>query len=268
MSPPPSKDWWLAAALTGAALPAATLAQQPPRPDGVITTVPSAGAAQPGSRHAPLMINQANGQRIVTDGKTSVHILFPDQSAMTVGPNSEVVLQNYQYDPQTKDGSFVVNMTKGVLRVVGGFITKKNSAQVITPTATVGIRGGISFVQILEGPQGQTLAAFLFGVQMSFTQPGFPPMFLNRPGFAFMTGLPEAFRLQIEQLRQLLSLLGENALTSQGPPPPPPPAPAPGTDDELNNIDPNRVQGTTGFGEQGPPNLNQLLGSPGPGNQS
>lgn len=262
MSPPPSKDWWLAAALTGAALPAA-FAQQPARPDGVITTVPGAGAPQPGSRHAPLVVTQANGQRFVTDDKTSVHVLFPDQSAMTIGPNSEVVLQQYQYDAQTKDGRFVVQMTKGIMRMVGGFISKGRAANVITPTATVGIRGGIT---VVRADPNQTLAAYLFGLELTMQQGGLSA-FLARPGFGLQSGpngIEPPFRITNEQLKELLAQLGENLGAGQGSGPPAPPSDSSQNTDEVA---PDRVQGTTGFGD-GPPTLNQLLGSPGPGNQS
>jgi hypothetical protein len=265
MSPPPSKDWWLAAALTGAALPTA-FAQQTPRPDGVVTTVPAAGAPQPGSRHAPLVVTQANGQRIVTDDKTSVHVLFPDQSALTVGPNSDVVLQQYQYDPKTKDGNFVVQMSKGVLRVVGGFISKNRAAQIITPTATVGIRGGIGLVEVTPN---QTFAAFLFGLEMTMQQQitGLIQS-LTRPGF-FMQFGPGGFelgRLFSDRLAQMLARLegfnfagfqpivvGPFGTTGGG---------------DVGDIDPERLEGTTGPGGGPAPNLNDLLGSPGPGNQS
>lgn len=163
MSPPISKDWWLAAALSAASVPAA-VGQVAPAPVGasratgvVTTSVPGAP-----SRSAPLTFDGTREERITTDGSPK-HVLLADQSALTIGPNSTVVLKRFQYDNEAKSGNLVVELTRGLLRVVGGQISKRNATLVATPTATVGIRGGISIVSVSE--KG-TDAAFLFGDSM------------------------------------------------------------------------------------------------------
>jgi hypothetical protein len=177
MSPPISKDWWVAAAITGAALPAA-IGQTPPtsrQPAGIVT---GAQAGQPASVQ-PLYMDGANGQRVVTGPGQTVHVLFPDQSALTVGPNSEVTIARMEYDPRSKNGNIVIDMTKGLLRVVGGFISKRSEVQVRTATATVGIRGGITVVET-DG-QGAT-GSFLFGQSMRMTSNN-GSQTVTRPGF-------------------------------------------------------------------------------------
>lgn len=76
--------------------------------------------------------------------------LFLDQSALTVAPNSNIVLDRYVYDPATQTGEFALSMTRGVLRFVGGRISKTTDAVITTPTATIGIRGGISIIIVEE----------------------------------------------------------------------------------------------------------------------
>jgi len=189
MTPPIHKDWWLAAALTGAALPAA-VGQTPgagtaAQTAGVVTTV-NQGASAPGTS-APLYIESAKGQKLVTGPNQTLHVLFSDQSALTVGPNSEVTIAEYRYDSKTRDGNVLVDMTKGLLRVVGGFISKKNETVVRTSTATIGIRGGIT---VVNHEEGKTSGVFLFGQSMRTTsQDGQNTQTVTRQGFGVdMTG--------------------------------------------------------------------------------
>lgn len=181
MTPPIQKDWWLAAALTGAALPAA-MGQTPTAADGrqtgIVTSVtqgvPGGGAS------TPIYIDATRGRKLTTGPNQTLHVLFSDQSALTLGPNSEVTIAEYRYDAKTKDGNVLVDMTKGLLRVVGGFISKKNETVVRTSTATIGIRGGISTV---SHENNQTSASFLFGQSMRVADSGGNTQTVTRQGF-------------------------------------------------------------------------------------
>lgn len=259
MSPPPKNDWWLAAALSSAAVPG--LAQQvpPARPEAVVTTVARPGAAQPGVRHTQIAADAVQGQRLVTDGQTAIHVLFADQSAITVGPNSEVLVQQYRFDEKARDGRILVQITKGFLRMVGGAISKRRPATVLTPTATIGIRGGISVVQV-DG--ATTNAAFLFGDELSVQQ-GDSKGSIFRPGFGISAGpggLSGPNREVFERtVSTLLSQLNTGAAGAGIPGGQPGPSFVPGF-----------VPGLTprGTPDWTPPDLPGLLGTPGPGNQS
>jgi hypothetical protein len=265
MSPPISKDWWIAAALTSAALPGA-IAQQgsPLAPSGVITTT------EPGKPPLvqPLVVEAVRGQKIVTGPNQTVHVLFPDQSAATVGPNSEMTLVQLEYDARNKNGNIAVDLAKGFLRVVGGFVSKRNGFMVRTPTATIGVRGGISVIG--TGDQG-TQAQFLFGQEMQVTGINGGIQNIYRPGFGVFIGFD-----------------GFPGPPFRPPPPPPPQAPSgppavgggtlPGAGGpNLNKLapdrlptarqplDPNQPAGKMPT----PPTLNDILGGPPtPGNQS
>ena len=63
----------------------------------------------------------------MTTASGQVQMLFLDESALTIGPNSEIVLDEFIYDPNAETGSLILNATKGVFRVVGGKISKKNA---------------------------------------------------------------------------------------------------------------------------------------------
>ena len=116
-------------------------------------------------------------------------MLFLDESALTIGPNSEVVLDEYVYDPEQKTGRLVLNATKGVFRLVGGRISKKTPVVLNTPTATIGIRGGISIINVAAN--GATDATFLFGQSMTVTSGGVTKQAL-RPGYTISVAAPDA----------------------------------------------------------------------------
>ena len=118
-------------------------------------------------------------ERIVTGAEGKTHLLFRDGSALTIGANAEVVLDEFVYDPIGKTGTIALSATKGVLRFVGGRISKTNPVQIRTPTATIGIRGGIAIVGI---GGDQVSAKFLFGQQLTVDANG-EVVTVDRPGF-------------------------------------------------------------------------------------
>ena len=102
---------------------------------------------------------------IETDGIGRAQMLLLDGTAFSVGPNSSVVLDRFIYNPETAEGSLEVT-ARGILRIVGGKVTKKQPALIRTNSATVGIRGGIGIVQTNGS---QTNATFLYGTEMTVT---------------------------------------------------------------------------------------------------
>ena len=100
-----------------------------------------------------------------TDGIGRAQMLLLDGTAFSIGPNSSVVLDKFIYNPETAEGSLEVT-ARGLLRIVGGKVTKKQPALIRTNSATVGIRGGIGIVQTNGS---QTNATFLYGTEMTVT---------------------------------------------------------------------------------------------------
>jgi len=211
MSPPISKEWWLAAALTGASVPAALgqPATAPQRQIGVVSAVKPGAQGQPGTvTYAPLVKDGTRDQPIRNDTDGPMHVLFTDQSAITIAPKSALVIKLYEHDAQKKTGNVVIEMAVGLMRYVGGQISKRNGAEIRTSTATIGIRGGISTIDV-QG-NGQTSATFLFGQQMTMTHNSGSSNTITRPGFGSSIGSggmgpitrtdPNALRTTLNQL--------------------------------------------------------------------
>ena len=109
---------------------------------------PAMAGTPPGSERRTLALGLGviQNERVETQGEGSGQLLFVDQSTLTVAPNSDIVLDKFVYDPDQQAGEMAVTMTKGVLRLIGGRITKNNPATIKTPTATIGVRGGMALV--------------------------------------------------------------------------------------------------------------------------
>jgi hypothetical protein len=88
-----------------------------------------------------LPLNQ--GDRLTTSENGSAIIKMVDGTRMTLRPNSELVVQQYQFKENAPDNSMLMQLVRGGFRAVTGLISKggPDAARVQTNTATIGIRG-------------------------------------------------------------------------------------------------------------------------------
>ena len=63
-----------------------------------------------------------------------------------MAPNSEIVLDEFVYDPNTGTGHQALSLGRGMLRFIGGAISHTVGVTIDTPTTSLTIRGGISIV--------------------------------------------------------------------------------------------------------------------------
>lgn len=222
-------EWWLAAAAATSILApvsAAQAATQPGTQVGITTAVRPGVVSTSNDRVVYIGNSVAFGERFKTDSTGVIHILFMDQSSMTLGPNSELVIDEFTFNPESRRGSIAVNLVKGALRVVGGFISKFNTpqgfsaARVQTTTATIGIRGGISTV---ESDGQSTTGTFLFGQQMSISDPTGNTRTVTRPGFGVSVQnnqITGPTRIPSNQLNQLIQQFGNSNAGRNQPTPP------------------------------------------------
>jgi hypothetical protein len=106
---------------------------------------------------------------ITTRENDAAHLVFLDGTSLTVSPNAQIKIDRFVYDPAAKTGEIAMTATSGVFRLVGGKISKAAPIQIRTPSATIGIRGGIGLFSV---DASQTTAQFLFGSSLSVTAAG------------------------------------------------------------------------------------------------
>jgi len=82
----------------------------------------------------------------------SVGIAFQDNSLLSAGPNSELVIERFVFDSTTHKGEFDTALKKGTLAVVSGKIVKQSpeAMRVKTPAAIMGVRGTEFVVKVDE----------------------------------------------------------------------------------------------------------------------
>ncbi|MTI42124.1 FecR family protein [Roseibium hamelinense] len=123
----------------------------------------------PGRRAATIVLgdNIIYRERIRTSASGLVQVLLNDGSTFTVGANSDLVIDEFVYDPNAGSGRLVISLSKGVARFVGGKLSKNpDGVTVNTPVGTLGIRGGIANIN-LDGNEG--VFSLLYGDEIVFT---------------------------------------------------------------------------------------------------
>ncbi len=106
-------------------------------------------------------------ERIKTTDSGLVQVLLVDGSTFTVGPGSDLVIDKFVYNPKKGTGEITTSFSKGVVRYVGGKISKNADAvKMKTPAGALAIRGGMFQAKINSGGKG--IFSFLYGVGLTF----------------------------------------------------------------------------------------------------
>jgi hypothetical protein len=108
-------------------------------------------------------------ERLVTKEDDRAHLVFLDGTSITLGPDSELKIDKFSYDPDKKSGDMVLTVTRGTFRFVGGAISKSSEVVVHSPSGELGISGGIATVSVTPGGM---IANFLYGTSLRATNLG------------------------------------------------------------------------------------------------
>mgnify|MGYP001502751395 FL=1 len=98
------------------------------------------------------------GDTIISKSKSNAQILFLDQTVLTLGEETELTIDEFVYDPNSQDGSFVSTVKTGTVKFITGQISKKNpdNLEVKVPAGTLGARG-TEFVILSESNNESTV---------------------------------------------------------------------------------------------------------------
>ena len=83
------------------------------------------------------------GNTIKTDESGKSQIMFLDQTVMTIGSNTELIIDEFVYDPENSDGKLLSTIKSGSIKILTGKISEKNPENLVvdTPAGTIGTRG-------------------------------------------------------------------------------------------------------------------------------
>lgn len=83
------------------------------------------------------------GDTLGTGPDGSLGVILRDNSSLSLGPSSSLVLRDFLFSPTEGKFSLLVRLSKGTMAYLSGLIGKlaPEKARFETPTATIGIRG-------------------------------------------------------------------------------------------------------------------------------
>ncbi len=130
----------------------------------VVSRLQNSAIAVRGQQRVTLVETGAifKNDEIETGADARIEITFNDETKLTIGENSRLVINEYLYDPDKDVGTLLLDAAKGPFRFISGGIgkLKDKRVEVRTTSATVGIRGtefwggpalGIYGILLLEG---------------------------------------------------------------------------------------------------------------------
>ena len=83
------------------------------------------------------------GDILVTGRDGTLGVILRDDSTLSIGPGSRLVLRSFQFSPSEGKFDLVARISRGTMAYLSGLIGKlaPETARFETPTATIGIRG-------------------------------------------------------------------------------------------------------------------------------
>ena len=89
---------------------------------------------------------------IETGADGSIGITFIDNTVMSSGPNSQIVLEDYKFNSSNFKGSMLTDMNRGTVSMISGDIARSSpgAMKVKTPTAILGVRGTRFVIEVKD----------------------------------------------------------------------------------------------------------------------
>jgi hypothetical protein len=140
-------------------------------------------------RHVPITSGGPlyTGERIVTGADGHLQALLLDETVFTIGADSDMVLDEFVYDPDTSVEKVSARVMKGIFRFVTGKVARKDPAsmKVTLPVGTIGIRG-TDFEAIVQ-PDGSGVVK-LYSGELQITESKTGRVFILNAGEAVTFG--------------------------------------------------------------------------------
>ena len=106
-----------------------------------------------GQLHAPEVGFKLKTNDTLNTGEDgTIGVMFNDETVLSLGAKSEVVLNEYVFNPERSRFSFVLRVVRGTAAYMSGLIAKisPDAVRFITPSASIGVRGTKMVIQVEE----------------------------------------------------------------------------------------------------------------------
>jgi len=144
------------------------------------------------------------GDRVRSDADGAMQVVLLDETVFTIGPDSDLTIDEFVYDPGGGAGKVGATIGKGAFRFITGKVAqaRPENMTVRTPNATIGVRGTIVYgltsgtesVIALGGPGGDKNGSDRIGAVTVNTAQG--SVNLQREGYAAVIGPSGAVDVQ------------------------------------------------------------------------
>lgn len=133
----------------------ATLAAASDGSVGRVKTVKGSATIVRGQSSLPAVFNEKvhQGDTLRTGPDGSLGVMLKDDTSLSLGPNTEVVIDQFLFAPAEGKLSVVARMLRGTAVYLSGVIAKLSpqSVRFETPNASIGVRGTKFLVRVDEG---------------------------------------------------------------------------------------------------------------------
>jgi hypothetical protein len=145
---------YLSSIIVAALVACATFAAASDGTVGRVKTVEGSASIVRGQSSLPAVVNERifQGDTLRTGPDGSLGMLLKDDTSLSLGPNSVVVVDQFLFAPAEGKLSLVTRMVRGTAVYVSGIIAKLSPQTVRfeTPNASIGIRGTRFLVKVDE----------------------------------------------------------------------------------------------------------------------
>lgn len=126
-----------------------------PEAIGTIKSLNNGAFIVRGGETIPAEVGQAiqAGDTIQTGAEGSIGLIFKDDTIVSLGPDSEFIIEDFLFEPVEGELSFVAEVIQGTVALISGQIAKLSpeAVQLEIPAATIGVRG----TQLLISVEGK-----------------------------------------------------------------------------------------------------------------
>jgi hypothetical protein len=121
---------------------------------GQIQTLTGSATIIRGQQTIPAAVGTALylGDLVRTGKPGAIGIVLTDDTTISLGPNSELSLTDYSFDPKQGKFSLIARMIKGTFVYLSGLIGKlaPNAIKLLIPDATISVRGTKLLIEVQQ----------------------------------------------------------------------------------------------------------------------
>src|SRR5580692_11608676 len=130
--------------------PTAQPASKSDNPVGAVATLQGGASVTRSSATNALKVKDAiiKGDVLQTAVNGTLGITFDDATTFSLRPNSRIAVDEFVYQQRGANNIAAFDIVRGTIAFVAGAVAKTGDMKIVTPTATIGIRGTTGIIEV------------------------------------------------------------------------------------------------------------------------